>query len=209
VIGAVAGFIYVKTSGALLVWGIDDVVDAVPVHFFGGVWGILASALFVNENDYVLRYGYPVLGDSTHGSCGVFMGCSSWGAILGANVMLLLSTVGWIGVTCYVSLHLIKKILGGSLRVPVNHELKGMDASAHGGRSYTEFQTTVFTFKTPGGGGALDGNARARGRRREVRHGAFGGHGTYCAFLKSLQMFSHTRLTLCFTYLRRTHPPGV
>lgn len=152
VIGAVAGFIYVKTSGALLVWGIDDVVDAVPVHFFGGVWGILASALFVNENDYVLRYGYPVLGDSTHGSCGVFMGCSSWGAILGANVMLLLSTVGWIGVTCYVSLHLIKKILGGSLRVPVNHELKGMDASAHGGRSYTEFQTTVFTFKTPGGG---------------------------------------------------------
>ena len=151
-IGTVAGFMYVKTSGALLVWGIDDVVDAVPVHFFGGVWGILASALFVNENDYVLRYGYPVLGDSTHGSCGVFMGCSSWGAILGANIMLLLSTVGWIGVTCYVSLHLIKKILGGSLRVPVNHELKGMDASAHGGRSYTEFQTTVFTFKTPGGG---------------------------------------------------------
>mmetsp|Transcript_2850 Transcript_2850/g.9957 ORF Transcript_2850/g.9957 Transcript_2850/m.9957 type:complete len:334 (+) Transcript_2850:744-1745(+) len=63
--------------------------------------------------------------------------------------------------------------------------------------------------QNPGGGGALDGNARARGRRREVRHGAFGGHGTYCAFLKSLRMFSHTRLTLCITYLRRTHPPGV
>jgi hypothetical protein len=28
---------------------------------------------------------------------------------------------------------------------------KGLDVSAHGGRSYTEFQTTVFKFKTASG----------------------------------------------------------
>ena len=151
VIGTVAGIIYVNASWGLLVWKIDDVVDAVPVHFFGGCWGIIASALFVNESDYVLRYGHPTT-DNDGGICGVFMGCSSGGAILGANVVLLLSTIAWIGVTCFIALNIIKKMLGGSLRVPVNHELKGMDASSHGGRSYTEFQTTVFTFKTPGGG---------------------------------------------------------
>jgi Amt family ammonium transporter len=149
-IGALAGLIYVISSYFLLVWHVDDVVDAVPVHFFGGIWGIIAPALFTNETDYVLRYGHPT--DSQEGGiCGLFMGCASGGAILGANVVLLISSVAWIGVTSWVSLLLIKRGLS-SLRVRVQDEMKGMDASQHGGRSYTEFQTTVFTFKTPGGG---------------------------------------------------------
>jgi Amt family ammonium transporter len=174
-IGAIAGLIYVISSYFLLVWHVDDVVDAVPVHFFGGIWGIIAPALFTNETDYVLRYGHPT--DSQEGGiCGLFMGCASGGAILGANVVLLISSVAWIGVTSWVSLLLIKRGLG-SLRVRVQDEMKGMDASQHGGRSYTEFQTTVFTFKTPGGGRALHGDARARGGRRQVRDGALGGDG--------------------------------
>jgi hypothetical protein len=79
------------------------------------------------------------------------MGCASGGSILGANVVFFISSVAWIGVTSWITLLLIKKALG-SLRVKVRDEMKGMDASQHGGRSYTEFQTTVFTFKTPGGG---------------------------------------------------------
>ena len=71
--------------------------------------------------------------------------------MLGANVVFFISSVAWIGVTSWITLLLIKKALG-SLRVKVTDEMKGMDASQHGGRSYTEFQTTVFTFKTPGGG---------------------------------------------------------
>ena len=149
-IGAIAGFIYVVASYFLLVWHIDDVVEAVPVHLFGGVWGILAPALFVNESDYVTRYGHPTLEEES-GICGLFMGCASGGAILGANVVFLMSSMAWIGVTSWATLLVIKKALG-SLRVTSNVEMKGMDASQHGGRSYTEFQTTVFTFKTPGGG---------------------------------------------------------
>ena len=150
VIGAVAGFIYVIASYSLLVWHIDDVVDAVPVHFIGGAWGIIAPALFTNESDYVMRYGHPTSAEEG-GICGLFMGCASGGAILGANVVFFISSVAWIGVTSWITLLLIKKALG-SLRVKVTDEMKGMDASQHGGRSYTEFQTTVFTFKTPGGG---------------------------------------------------------
>ena len=149
-IGAVAGFIYVIASYSLLVWHIDDVVDAVPVHFIGGAWGIIAPALFTNESDYVMRYGHPTSAEES-GICGLFMGCASGGAILGANVVFFISSVAWIGVTSWITLLLIKKALG-SLRVKVTDEMKGMDASQHGGRSYTEFQTTVFTFKTPGGG---------------------------------------------------------
>lgn len=150
-IGAVAGFNYVIASYSLLVWHIDDVVDAVPVHFIGGAWGAIAPALFTNESDYVMRYGRPESGSESGGICGLFMGCASGGNILGANVVFLISSVAWIGVTSWITLLLIKKALG-SLRVKVRDEMKGMDASQHGGRSYTEFQTTVFTFKTPGGG---------------------------------------------------------
>ena len=149
-IGAVAGFIYVNASYSLLVWHIDDVVDAVPVHFFGGVWGILAPAVFVNESDYTMRYGHPTTAENG-GICGLFMGCAGGGAILGANVVFLISSVAWTGATCWLTLLGINKVLG-SLRVTSNVEMKGMDVSQHGGRSYTEFQTTVVTFKTPGGG---------------------------------------------------------
>ena len=150
VIGFVAGFVYVSASYALLVWHVDDVVDAAPIHLFGGIWGILAPALFVNEREYVMRYGSPTDKESG-GVCGVFMGCAGGGSILGANVVFLLALVAFIGTGSFCALRGIKMVLG-SLRVRVNDEMKGMDASQHGGRSYTEFQTTVFTFKTPGGG---------------------------------------------------------
>ena len=108
VIGAVAGFIYVIASYSLLVWHIDDVVDAVPVHFIGGAWGIIAPALFTNESDYAMRYGHPTSAEEG-GICGLFMGCASGGAILGANVVFFISSVAWIGVTSWITLLLIKR----------------------------------------------------------------------------------------------------
>ena len=90
-------FIYVIASYSLLVWHIDDVVDAVPVHFIGGAWGIIAPALFTNESDYVMRHGYPTSAEEG-GICGLFMDARR-GAILGANVVFFISSVAWIGVT--------------------------------------------------------------------------------------------------------------
>jgi ammonia channel protein AmtB len=42
----------------------------------------------------------------------------------------------------YVVVYILKWTIG--IRVNVDEEMKGIDASQHGGRSYTEFQTTVF-----------------------------------------------------------------
>ena len=152
IIGAIGGAIYCATSRALLRAQVDDVVDAIPVHLFGGVWGMLASALFVRSSDYALKYTDMVSdGAATTMPCGLFMGCEIPGSILAANVVFLVVQVLWIALTCTMTLYLIKMSSGG-LRVQLNHEMKGIDASQHGGQSYTEFQTTVFTFKTASGG---------------------------------------------------------
>lgn len=50
VIGAVAGVLVVWASSWLEKAKIDDPVGAVPVHFFNGLWGVLAVGLFANGN---------------------------------------------------------------------------------------------------------------------------------------------------------------
>ena len=47
-IGAIAGVISVFATQLLERWRIDDVIGAVPVHGFAGVWGTLAVALFAD-----------------------------------------------------------------------------------------------------------------------------------------------------------------
>lgn len=39
VIGIVAGWVYLASSALILRFKIDDAVDAIPVHLFGGAWG--------------------------------------------------------------------------------------------------------------------------------------------------------------------------
>lgn len=41
VIGIIAGWVYIGGSKLMIKWRIDDAVDAVPVHMFGGAWGLL------------------------------------------------------------------------------------------------------------------------------------------------------------------------
>jgi Amt family ammonium transporter len=45
----VAGWIYLGASALMLKCKIDDAVDAIPVHLFGGAWGVIAAGLFSNE----------------------------------------------------------------------------------------------------------------------------------------------------------------
>merc|ERR1719282_1195394 len=46
VIGLIGAFVYQGSSMLLQKLKIDDPVDAVPVHGFCGIWGVLAAALF-------------------------------------------------------------------------------------------------------------------------------------------------------------------
>lgn len=49
VIGFISTFVYVSSSLLLKKLQIDDVIDAAPVHYFCGVWGVLATGLFVSD----------------------------------------------------------------------------------------------------------------------------------------------------------------
>jgi Amt family ammonium transporter len=50
VIGLIAGVIVCWATVLLDKWKIDDPVGAVPVHFFNGLWGVLAVGIFANGN---------------------------------------------------------------------------------------------------------------------------------------------------------------
>lgn len=50
VIGLISGLIVCWATVLLEKWKIDDPVGAVPVHFFNGMWGVLAVGIFANGN---------------------------------------------------------------------------------------------------------------------------------------------------------------
>ena len=57
VIGAVAGWVYMFTSKALVRFKIDDAVDAIPVHLCNGIWGMLAVGLFSSGDGMRATFG--------------------------------------------------------------------------------------------------------------------------------------------------------
>ncbi|MGA0116579.1 MAG: ammonium transporter [Burkholderiales bacterium] len=139
-IGVVAGVIYVSTSWLMThKWRLDDVVDAVPVHFFGGIWGIIAAALFSRKG-----YLQQVFGTNYQG-CGALYGCELGGKVFAASIIYILSLCLWVACTFIPLVLLLKKFQ--ILRVSEYEERVGMDAALHGGDSYPEFQTAIFNFK--------------------------------------------------------------
>ncbi|MDF2095717.1 ammonium transporter [Aquibaculum arenosum] len=62
IIGAVGGLIVVVTVPLLDRFKIDDVVGAVPVHLFAGIWGTLAVAIFGDADFFVQIIGILAIG---------------------------------------------------------------------------------------------------------------------------------------------------
>jgi len=110
VIGAIGGVIVVFTVPMLDKMKIDDVVGAIPVHGFAGIWGTLAVAL---------TGGYD--GGATF--MGQIIGCAS---IVGAT--FILSLVLW----------LILKATWG-IRVSEEDEINGLDMAELGMEAYPDF----------------------------------------------------------------------
>ncbi len=96
---------------------VDDAVGAVPVHFGGGVWGLLTVGIF---------------------SDGTYLGVK--GLITGQVGQLLLQLVDigaiivWVGITIFITFWLIKKTTG--LRASRKEELAGLDIPEHGIEAY-------------------------------------------------------------------------
>lgn len=110
IIGSIGGIIVVLTVPLLDKLKIDDVVGAIPVHFFAGIWGTLAV---------VLTGGYT--GEAT----------------LGAQILGIVSIIGFVFVTSLIVWVILKAVMG--LRVSAEAEVNGLDVSELGMEAYPDF----------------------------------------------------------------------
>lgn len=121
------GSIVVGTvSGLLVVFGVwfldyvlhvDDPVGAVAVHCLNGIWGTIAVGLFATTS---------VPGNDTF--TGLFYGGGF--ALLGKQLLGVLTVAAWTTVTITLAYLLIKAIFG--LRVSEEEEIVGLDSCEHG-----------------------------------------------------------------------------
>ncbi|VXC92656.1 conserved membrane hypothetical protein [Pseudomonas sp. 8Z] len=110
--GLIAGFVVIYGMRLLDRLRIDDVVGAVPVHGFAGIWGTLAAGLFYQ-------------GDLFNGARVAVQALGVASAFLWAFPLALL--LYW----------LLAKTIG--LRVSAQHEQRGLDFAEHAEVGYPEF----------------------------------------------------------------------
>jgi Amt family ammonium transporter len=128
VIGGFAGALYLKGSLWLVKMRLDDAVDAIPVHMFNGIFGMIAVGLFASPNKLELTYG------TAKAHVGWFY---SWGSgsgdahLLGAQVVGILFILGWVfSIMLPFFIWLDWK---GWFRSDPLEEIVGLDTSYHGG----------------------------------------------------------------------------
>ena len=118
IIGYMAAFIY--SIGVLLInkYGIDDPLEASPVHLGGGTWGTLCVGLFNQDKGlfYNPREGIKLLGIQALGVISIIVWVSFWS-------ILLFSTLNRFGL----------------FRVPKEIEIMGLDIAEMGGVNETVY----------------------------------------------------------------------
>jgi len=130
VIGIVGGWVYLAASKLLIKLRIDDAVDAIPVHLFGGAWGLIAAGLFSS----------PDLMDNAYGQSEHVGWFYEWGrgsgnfTLLGVQLIGILFITGWTVALMYPFFWMMDFF--GSLRVDPLEEEAGMDISRHNGPGY-------------------------------------------------------------------------
>jgi Amt family ammonium transporter len=127
-IGAVAGIIYLAGSQLLVNIRLDDAVDAIPVHMFNGMWGLLSVGLFASRRNLELALGK----DALHvGWVYSWREGSADAHLLGAQLIGILFIFGWVvGVMLPFFIWLDWK---GWFRSDPLEEIVGLDTSYHGG----------------------------------------------------------------------------
>jgi Amt family ammonium transporter len=124
VIGLVAGFIYFIASWIVVKLKIDDPLDAVAVHFGGGLWGVIAVGLLDPDNGFLYCWDDRSI---------LFL---LWN-LLGVLVITI-----WSGSLSAVLFALMKWV--GRLRVSEEMELAGLDKK-HSEPGYAKEESTVYT----------------------------------------------------------------
>ena len=124
VIGFIAGLVYVFSSKLLVMLKIDDAVDAIPVHFFNGIWGCLATGVFASPRHTAVAYSVD--------SGGFLYG--KGGSLLACEILGVLFIIAWTGGLMFPFFTALKVL--GMFRVDPLEEKVGLDISHHKGMAY-------------------------------------------------------------------------
>ena len=140
-LGAVAGVLVILGVDLLEWLRIDDPIGAVPVHGLCGIWGTLSLGLFACG-----KYGAtgPISPDNSAPLKGLFYGGGTTvllAQIIGSAVV----TLATFGVAMIVMLAVNAT---GTLRLPAEAELYGMDLHEHGISAYPEYEISPFASPT-------------------------------------------------------------
>lgn len=129
-IGIVSGWVYVGFSKFLVAVKIDDAVDAVPVHFACGAWGVIATGLFAEEAAMEIA-GY----NFNHTGLFYSWGKGSWDSNL---LLCQICSIAWIcGWVFFIMTPFFLMLNAcGLFRVDPLEEEVGLDISHHRGAAY-------------------------------------------------------------------------
>lgn len=131
IIGIIGGCVYVSASNFVLrVIKVDDPLDAIAVHGFCGMWGLIGAATFADEDLMTLSYG--LLDSGAKRSYGFIAGGD--GKLLVAALVGIVVIFGWVMGHMVPFFFLMKAL--GLLRVSPEDEHEGLDVSHHGGSAY-------------------------------------------------------------------------
>jgi len=120
IIGMGGGIVcYIAVSIVKPRLGYDDSLDAFGIHGVGGIWGALATGLFATRTI------------NSAGNDGVFYGNPS---LLWAQFITIIAVITYTAIMTTVILFVIQCII--RIRVSIEEEAKGLDATQHGEVGY-------------------------------------------------------------------------
>src|SRR6202166_1507 len=140
-LGGIAGVLVILGVDLLEYLRIDDPIGAVPVHGFCGIWGTLSLGLFASG-----QFGAtgPFAPDNSAPLKGLFYGGGTQ-ALLAQAIGSAVITLATFGVAMAVMLAVNAT---GTLRLPEEAELFGMDLHEHGISAYPEYEISPFASPT-------------------------------------------------------------
>eukprot|EP00550_Attheya_septentrionalis_P005662 CAMPEP_0198280070 /NCGR_PEP_ID=MMETSP1449-20131203/229_1 /TAXON_ID=420275 /ORGANISM="Attheya septentrionalis, Strain CCMP2084" /LENGTH=503 /DNA_ID=CAMNT_0043975337 /DNA_START=29 /DNA_END=1540 /DNA_ORIENTATION=+ len=126
IIGMIGGWVYIAFSKLLIKLKIDDAVDAIPVHFANGMWGVLAVGFFAEPDRTNLAY-------STDAHVGIFYSKGDFNLML-CQICGILWIIAWVTVIMVPFFFALNAV--GMFRVDALEEEVGLDISHHKGAAY-------------------------------------------------------------------------
>merc|ERR1712151_204835 len=132
-IAIIGAFVYQGSSMLLVKCKVDDPVDAVPVHGFCGMWGVMAAALFdwgKGIDHFHGWSGFSCMVDAD-GNCDDGL----WFKAIGAHAVMILAIIGWAGSLSGITFFVLMKT--NMLRIDEGTEDEGIDSKKHSpGKAY-------------------------------------------------------------------------